>query len=53
MKNYFRDILNSLPPSKIEIIPTEPSEKKIAKQMTDLINWKIVQSRADFKTEDC
>ena len=38
--NFFREILNELPDSKIEIIPDDHNDKECASQMSDMINFK-------------
>lgn len=49
--NIFKEILKELPESKIEVVPDDPKDIKVTSQMSDLINWKIVQSKSDKHPE--
>jgi len=39
--NIFRDLLKYLPEPKIEVIPEDKKDQKIAEQMTQMLNYKI------------
>ncbi len=47
MKNLFREILIEMAKGKLEIIPHNPKDIEIAKQMEDLVNWKASEGRTD------
>lgn len=51
MTNIFNKILKDLEPGKIEIIPDDLKDTEISDHMSDLINWKIVQSKSDKHPE--
>ncbi len=44
MKNIFKELLKHLKKGKIEIVPNDPKDKKIAEQMSVLLNWKKEKS---------
>jgi hypothetical protein len=48
--NLFREILANLPSPNIEIISDKPEDKKISEQLTNIVKWKIVESRNDMKS---
>lgn len=45
-KNLLRELIKKFPPPKNEIIPTNPEDKKIAQQMTQLLNHHIMEQRS-------
>lgn len=44
MKTFQSDLLNmlnSLPPGKIKIIPENPEDEEVARQLTSLLNYNL------------
>ena len=51
MKNMFKEILDNLPKSKIEITANDPKDQNVADQMSGLINFYRSGSSQNVDTE--
>lgn len=50
--NIFKEILKIIPPSKIEVIPNDPKDKKSADQMSSILTYLKNHPQDDLKEDN-